>query len=526
MGYVPSVVIDLSAEKKWLNALKSCLPEKYYKLLTECNKIDELDIKIQEIQKLRGQSIEGISFADTPLCNLIFIGGIPDEKIINGACEKYNTLPIQRIFILQDLHKEYKKGTRFYFSLVTNKNERLEQSEMDEKILSFLIILICSKIYEDRDYDQWFLPEGKTIAMGIESSFTGFFSIKEFLKAKFIYDLLEYALKDSPKDTIENLNKVCEDWFKEKSKLDEPFDQNKIIVPYKSFNPELFFFTTRSWRERKIKDEYPSKAKEIIKKYLMDKKQKAFAYRKELEQRIFEKLKTDEGTLLDDLGKKVDKLEANLKTIENTLTDLIKEDGILKKLAKNKKNEIKWETLINYLDLDFSKITSPHPNWKIMGILLILSLLPFFAKIIFPPLSFKLFFYWLMIVLTPLAGYIIFSKLHLSNIKDEMLAQWKKKMEQIDKFFETSFTSLPEFYSLSYLLQFYKRIQFLADKFKPMLSSLEKIKEKNSKTLEELKKQFDDKTVEYLSGVDTKDYLHIRRLLDAYKEKKNCLKEI
>jgi len=534
--YVPSILVYNDDSKEIINILdKSGIKDKYKDVNLKIKGIENLKESIEEIQRIRQKYKENFDFLLPPLCNLIFIlpkkGEIKFDEI-EKVEEKFKQ-SIRKIFIVDEDNFEdtlKNKGTCFLFSKLTDKNELLDEIDIRHKIVEFLIILLSSELYEyQKEYYKIFFEGNDNFSLGIETSIYNVQYIFSYLKIRTTNEILKFILREKQKELKEDVK----DWLNEKCSTKIICDLNKIIVVPEKFDPELPFFSTREWRERKIKDEYYKNALETIENYLKEKKEKGVTCRTELEEEIFKKLNINiEKEFLEFLGKKIE----TLKDIESIIEEIIKENGILDDLEKSRKKKIKWGTLRGYNSLDFN-IKSPHPNWLIMGILFIIFLIPNFVKVMFfPKISNYFYLKWLITFSLPLIIYSIYSKISLLSQKNKMLKERFEKIKLINDFFEKAFISLPYFFEYSYILKLKKQFKDFLLNFLNWLNELEKEKVETDNELKNFKFPQGDLKIENYINFDEilKSYInnntltYIEDLSNNFLEKefKNIIKEM
>lgn len=516
---VPSVLIaNTDKGKKILEKIYNNLPCEY-KNITLMEEKYELEILIEKVRDIRGKN-SGID--QYIFCNFIFIlcDYIDLKDFPSDFIAKY-------IFIIDDnfnSSKYLEKVTYFKFSKTTNKNENLSEEALLGKILSFLIILICSDIYMEREYNKWFLPEGQIMSMSIESNWQDQMMIKEYLKNRIIKDLLETSLNKD--DNIDYINEAIEEntkWFDDKCKLIDTLDINKLLVSPKTINPILSFFSFKKWRVEKIKNYY-NDALNSIKDYLVNKKQKAKQYKEEVENRILDKFKSN--LIYEFFSNLIKKMERNNRHTLTSTKDIINEfvnenSGKIIELAKKRKEQMKWESLRNPLDFIFSE-SSLHPNWPVMLILFFIAIFSFIPKIILKDfIPFKIFIQLPILFAMPLLIYIIISKIFLVLKEKEMLRKWSQKIRLINHFFEKSFYSLLAFYEHSYLLQLRRELEIEYKNFCDWIdNSLKNKKEKVTKDLNVLKEKMDEKVYSELGRkISTDNFIKVSELLNSYNNR-------
>lgn len=501
MSYVPSVLVGFDKfGNRILERFTESLEEHYKSLNIFCRLSKPAEFNIsdlcEKIKEIRGRERK-VEFAQATLFNLITISEDYPHIEVKGL-ENVN---IRRIYILKKFENKGKfEGTVFLFSEENNRQQKLSESEIEDKILYFLLILLCSKIYNERDYNKSFFPQDKILSLGIDAICP--IHLKEYLKNKSINDFLvrlnktaECKLEEKERRSLIDNNK---DWLKKNSDLKKNLDLKAIsMVDKPNLSPSLQFFATADFRKREIED-YLKDAITKIRQYLVQKKKEANELRRKVESRLSEKLNTLENSRVE-FFKNLTEKSPNGK-LKKILQEIIKNEEIfaISELLEEKKKELKWPQLPKYDNFNLPE-KATHPNWLAMLILLIIALIPSVVEIIIPKIPLFSYLKWTLVFSLPLITYTVFSIIYLSHKTNIIRDEWLNKLKVIDNFFTQNFAekihSVQEFFEIWYLNMFKIFLKNNMPQIKGFLTELEALKQRYDKELEELKKKIDENIV-------------------------------
>lgn len=445
--YFPAFLFPFDEKGKCIiNELEAHLDDTQKKVIKIIDDLEEFDY--EKAKKIRQNAKDlKITLYDLPLCVFILIFPKSDnidnvKKYYQDKIAKEDREKIVFVSVVDQIYKEFSDiGTLFLAMNVTNRDEKLDDIQIKQKVIAFLLSFLCSKILEIEEFRKLFSSK-KFYTFGTEAFFLPRIELRVYLKNKLISDYIDlaYNKKDIELTVDECKNEIINCIFFE----DSYFKKN---VKYPVLPFRFPFFSGVSYREE-LKKEYCKRGKETLRSFFSVMKEEASKYRKDLEKKL-------SGKISNVFRKFLDFVFGNIKSMKNygkLLSEIV--NNKMDELINENKRQLKWPILKNEV---FEFNVDSFTRWPNLFILFIL----FFAFCLINIFSYyflgfsQIFFAIFIISASVIAFYVVSSRILLAIAENKFRKIFVRKLKEIEDFFVKSCESLENIYK-NFILYFLK----------------------------------------------------------------------